>query len=490
MAFDSQTGAFDVPLSLGSLAIGDQILTLTAQDGAGLSTTNTLTLRLPEAIPLTIEAVSPADGTGEVGATFRPQVSFSRAVDPTTVTGDSFWATDAAGNRLPATIVMAPQGNRAWLLFDGALPGSTRINLQLDGDKIRAAGDGQFLDADGNGTPGGSWSSSFTTVNLTPVAGTTLVGKVVGPGADLKPMSYDDFRAGPDGAAHTADDVFLEPLAGVRVFILGLESRAVFTDAQGRFELKDVPVGVVKVAIDGRTATNPPTDVFYPEMVMDVTIRPAQVNTIMGTMGTTQEQLENFSRSEVYLPRISTKVLTPISPDQPTTVTTPAEGASNLTEQQRQLIQLVVQPGSVIGENGLVLDNAKVGIATVPPELVRDMLPPGLLQHTFDLTIQAPAAAVFSTPLQLTLPNVFNAPPGTKLNLLSFDHTTGRLVIDGTGTVSVDGEFVVTDPDSGITRPGWHGMTPPGSDTSNSPPPPPPDDDCEWTDIEIGRAHV
>jgi Ca2+-binding RTX toxin-like protein len=476
LVFDASSGAFDVPLSLGDLSSGDQTLTLTAEDSAGLHSSRSLTLRLPQPVPLTIAALSPADGSAEVGSTFRPELSFSRAVDPTTVTADSFWATDAAGNRLKATIVMAPQGTRAWLLFEQAMPGGSRINLRVDGNKIRAAGDGQLLDADGDGTPGGSWNSAFTTVNLTPVAGTTLVGKVVGPGADLKPMSYDDFRAGPDGAAHTADDVFLEPLAGVKVFILGLENRVVFTDAQGRFELKDVPVGVVKVAIDGRTATNPLTNVFYPEMVMDVTIRPAQVNTIMGTMGTTQEQLENFSRTEVYLPRISTKVLTAISPDAPTTVTTPAEGASNLTEQQRQLIQLLVQPGSVIGENGQVLDDAKVGIATVPPELVRDMLPPGLLQHTFDLTIQAPGAAVFNTPLQLTLPNVFNAAPGTKLNLLSFDHTNGRLVIDGTGTVSVDGEFVVTDPDSGITRPGWHGMTPPGSPTKgpNLTPPPPP----------------
>jgi hypothetical protein len=126
-----------------------------------------------------------------------------------------------------------------------------------------------------------------------------------------------------------------------------------------------------------------------------------------------------------------------------------------------------VRPGSVIGDNGEVLNNATVGIATVPPELVRDMLPPGLLQHTFDLTIQAPGAAIFNTPLRLTLPNVFNAPAGTKLNLLSFDHTTGRLVIDGSGTVSPDGQFVVTDPDSGITRPGWHGMTPPGGESSS-----------------------
>jgi hypothetical protein len=394
LVFDPSNGGFEVPLDLSDLGPGIQMLTVTARDGAGLGSSRSLSLQLTQSIPLTIEAVSPADGSGEVGATFRPEVRFSRAVDPASLTNDSFWATDAAGKRLGASIVVAPQGTRAWLLFDQALPGSSRINLQLNGDRIRAAGDGQLLDADANGTPGGNWSSAFSTVNLTPVAGTTLIGKVVGPGADLKPNTFDDFRAGPDGAAHTADDLFLEPLAGVKVFILGLEDRAVLTDAQGRFELKDVPVGVVKVAVDGRTATNPPTDVFYPEMVMDVTIRPAQVNTIMGTMGTTQEQLENFSRTEVYLPRISTKVLTAISPDQPTTVTTPAEGASNLTEQQRELIQLVVQPGSVIGENGQVLDNAKVGIATVPPELVRDMLPPGLLQHTFDLTIQAPGAAV------------------------------------------------------------------------------------------------
>ena len=43
--------------------------------------------------------------------------------------------------------------------------------------------------------------------------------------------------------------------------------------------------------------------------------------------------------------------------------------------------------------------NGQVGISTVPPELVRDMLPPGVLQHTFDITIQAPGVAAFNTPL-------------------------------------------------------------------------------------------
>lgn len=484
LAFDAESGAFDAPLNLASLLPGEQTLTITARDGAGFTTSTSIRLNLAESIPLAIEAITPADGSVDVGATFRPEVRFSRAVDPTTLSSDSFWAEDGAGRRLPATIVAAPEGNRAWLLFDKTMPGSATVTLRLNGGLIRASGDGQLLDADGDGTPGGSRSSSFTTVNLTAVSGTSLSGLVVSPGADLKPMTYDDFRAGPDGAAHTEDDIFLEPLAGVKVFILGLEDRAVYTDQEGRFELIDIPTGVVKVAIDGRTATNAPDGSFYPEMVMDVTIRPAQVNTIMGTMGSASQQQENLDRPEVYLPRISSTIFTTIAEDEPTVVTTPVEGAPNLTEEQRQRIQLVVQPNSVVGEDGQLLNNAQVGISTVPPELVRDMLPPGLLQHTFDLTIQAPGAAVFSTPLQLTLPNVFSAPPGTKLNLLSFDHTTGRLVIDGTGTVSEDGQFVVSDPDSGVTRPGWHGMTPPGSPTkgpkrNKDPKKDPKKDDCK-----------
>ena len=46
--------------------------------------------------------------------------------------------------------------------------------------------------------------------------------------------------------------------------------------------------------------------------------------------------------------------------------------------------------------------------------------------------------------------------PGSKTFVLSFDPTTGRLVIDGTATVLADGQTVVTDLGSGIIQPGWH----------------------------------
>ena len=115
------------------------------------------------------------------------------------------------------------------------------------------------------------------------------------------------------------------------------------------------------------------------------------------------------------------------------------------------MLTIQVAPNSLIGVDGSHLNTGQVGISTVPSELVRDMLPPGVLQHTFDITVQAPGIATFSTPAPMTFPNVFNATPGTQLNFLSFDHTTGRLVIEGTARVSPDGLSVTTDPGTGVT---------------------------------------
>ena len=163
-----------------------------------------------------------------------------------------------------------------------------------------------------------------------------------------------------------------------------------------------------------------------------------------------------------------------VSNTQPTTVGITGPSGLGLTPQQQQELTLTVQPGTAVGMNGQKMSNVQVGISTVPPQIVMDMLPAGVMQHTFDITIQAPGVATFSTPAQLTFPNVFDAAPGTQLNVLSFDHTTGRLVIDGTATVSPDGLTVVTDPGTGVTQPGWHGLTPPGKPGGPPPPPPPP----------------
>ncbi len=98
----------------------------------------------------------------------------------------------------------------AWLFFHDPMPGASTITLHIDGAKIKGP-DGAFLDADSDGMPGGVLTSTFTTVSTAAIPNTSLTGRVVDPGPDLKPMTFDDIRAGPDGALHTADDVFINP---------------------------------------------------------------------------------------------------------------------------------------------------------------------------------------------------------------------------------------------------------------------------------------
>src|SRR5262249_18424907 len=148
-----------------------------------------------------------------------------------------------------------------------------------------------------------------------------------------------------------------------------------------------------------------------------------------GTMGSTAEQVANLDRSEVYLPRLNSDILTPIGGDQPITISLDADASLGLSEQQASHATLTVQPGSLLDFEGNPIADGEVGFSMVDPELVRDMLPEGLKQLSATLTIQAPGVAAFSTPIELTYPNIYDAEPGTKLFIYSFDHTTGRLEI-------------------------------------------------------------
>ena len=475
LLFDAVTGTLNQFLDISDLTIGAHTLTVSALDAAGNSSSATIDFTLDELIPFTIQNVTPTPGSVDVGSTFRAQIFFTRAVDTVTLNQFNFHARTASGAIIPANIVPAADGSFAWLFFTNPLPGGSTITIQIDGNTIFAAADAAALDADNDGVAGGTFSYTFSTVSRVPLAGTSLSGKLVDPGVDLKPMTFDDIRAGSDGILHSPDDVFLNPIVGAKVFILGLEDQFVLSDAEGNFHFDAVPAGDIKLAVDGRTATNPPADFYFPEMVMDVQIEVGRNNTAMGGMGMREEREANLDRGEIYLPRLRTSILRTVSEDEVTMVGVDAQSAPNLSLEERALLTLEVQPGSLLDSHGNTVFDGQVGISTVPPELVREMLPPGLLQHNFDITIQAPDAVAFNTPLTITFPNVFNAAPGTQLTFLSFDHTTGMLVIEGTATVSADGLSATTDPGMGITKPGWHGVTPPGGcGGSGGPPPEPP----------------
>ena len=408
--------------------------------------------------PLPAKAVrlEPSAGASEVGVMVRPKVTFQKPVITASLNSNNFYAT-FAGQKLPAVITPANDGTFAWLFFASPMPSASQLTVTVNGATITNQDD-TVLDADGDGAPGGVVQASFSTVSVTPVPGTVLSSRIVDPGPDLIPRTADDVSFGGNGFN------YLLPIRGVKVYVLGLETNFTFTDTNGQFTLTNMPVGDVKVVLDGRTATNPPAGYYFPEMVMDTTFTPGVTNAVMSIRDTNGVVVRDGNGVPIpavamYLPRVASAVLQTVTASTNTMITLRPEAAYTLPTNQQQYLTIQIASNSLVGSNGLPVASAQVGISVVPPELVRDMLPPGLLQHTFDITVQAMGAATFSTPARMTFPNVFNASPGTKLNFLSFDHTTGRLVVDGTGTVSDDGLFVTTDPGTGVTHPGWHGMS-------------------------------
>jgi membrane-associated phospholipid phosphatase/sugar lactone lactonase YvrE len=468
VAFNSDR-SFSQALDLSTLSAGNHTLVVTALDAAGNKATQTLDLMQPTAIPLTVTSLTPASGSSDVGVTFRPTVTFSRPIDTRTLNGSNFHATDTTGAVVPATVVPSDDGTFAWLFFTNPLPGASTITITVDGSTIKAA-DGSLLDAAGSGTPGSKLAQQFTTVSTAAVPGTTLSGIVADAGPDGKPGTTDDVKPGPDGVLMTADDIYLHPIAGATVYILGQQGQAVISGPDGSFSLTSVPAGDVKLVIDGRTATSAPSGVFYPEMVFDLTIQPGVANTVMGSMGTTQEQAAEGSALGVYLPRLQTSILKPAGGNTSTTISLDPAAAQGLTPGQASEYSITVAPNSLVGMDGQKMSSGMVGFSTVEPALIRGMLPQGVMQLATTLTIQAPGVATFSTPLTLTFANVYGAAPGSQLDVYSFNHTTGVLEITGTATVSADGKTATTDPGSGITHPGWEGVTPPGS-TAKTPAP-------------------
>src|SRR5262249_29978023 len=74
------TGAFDEALDLEGVAPGTHRLTVTGTDLAGNAAQ--VSINLVVDVPFTLTEVTPPDGAVDVGVTFRPQIFFSKPVDP------------------------------------------------------------------------------------------------------------------------------------------------------------------------------------------------------------------------------------------------------------------------------------------------------------------------------------------------------------------------------------------------------------------------
>lgn len=426
------SGKIDGRLAFNGVNEGLRQLQVRASDQAGNVASETIIVDVQLGLDkLTLTGVEPRDGQQNVSVTFRPRITFNRPIDATTLTDQSFFVSTGGGT-ISSTIVPSTSNDFAWLFPTAGLPGNSRVTLTVDGNRIATTA-GDLLDADGDGTPGGLARFSFTTGSTIPIMGTSLSGIARDPGPDRLPNTLDDAA-----------------LSGVEVFLLGRENDKRTTDFEGRFTLDSVPSGIVQITLDGTTA-NGPSGVFFPELVLNANMLPGQVN------------FPQPGVEEVFLPRLNTSILSTVSAASGALIVASDAGAQELPQAQRQLLSINVPPDSFIAPNGTKLSSAQVGISTLPASLIANMFPPGALRQTFGITVQAPGVANFASPASVTFPNIFNAAPGTQLYFVSFDHTTGLPVLEGTATVSLDRLTVTTDPGVGVTRPGWHGLTIAGS---------------------------
>ncbi|HYS54652.1 MAG TPA: SdrD B-like domain-containing protein, partial [Thermoanaerobaculia bacterium] len=404
-----------------------------------------------------IAETSPRDGEGDVAVTRETILRLTQPLaaipDPTQ---SSVYA-EFGGLRLSTRIHVAPDRRAITLFYDQDLPASARIRVTLIGDALRDV-NGNAVDADGDGRPGGTAHLDFDTLTLTTLTGTRACGRVF---------------ASTLGAVSISINV---PLPGVTITVDGMEtSLRTVTDAQGNFCLDPAPVGEFFVHIDGRTATIPiPVGDYYPSVGK-------KWRSIAG---------QSVNIGEIYLPRIIAGTLQPVSRVTDTVIGFPLAVLAQFPNFAG--VKITVPADSLYSDNGS--RGGMVGIAPVPSDRLPSPLPPGIA-FPIVITVQTDGASNFDRPVPACFPNIANPltgapplPPNSTSALWSFNHDTGQFEIVGPMTVSADGQLVCTDPGIGILAPGWHG-TLPGTNVSCHPPDEKKEKDCDEIQNDLNQNY-
>jgi RHS repeat-associated protein len=382
--------------------------------------TPTIHMPTPTARELTsLQSSSPAHGEGDIAVTRETILQFDGALDPASVTADTVFA-EFGGTRLAAQRHLSTDRTRLTLFYNPVLPGSARVRVTVNGDMLRDTA-GRRIDADRDGTPGGTAQIDFDTLSLAPFPETSVCGRV--------------FASNP-APAQTGEFVNV-PLPGVRITVDGMEDEIfAVTDARGDFRLENVPAGGFFVHIDGLAATIAPEGAYYPRVGKMWVSVPGEETNI----------------GEVYLPLITADTLVEVSATEDTVIRIPPSVAEQFPDLAD--IRITVPANSLYNESGQ--RGGFVGIAPVDPDRIPSPLPPGLDLDVV-VTVQSAGGSDFDAPVGICFPNTEGLAPGDKSSLLSFNHDAGRWEVRGSMTVTEDGTEVCTDPGVGITAPGWHG---------------------------------
>ncbi len=256
--------------------------------------------REPELLPLsTVRFTSPETGAAGVAVTRETVIHFTIPLAPaTTITTPQLRAT-FGGDPLLTRVELSGDRKKATLFYLEPLPSNARIEVAFDGTGISDLL-GRPFDGDGDEVGGGTFSTHFETLSITPLVSTAIVGRV--------------FASEPGtGQQGAPTDV---PLAGVTITVDGAEEtlRAV-TDAQGNFTLDPCPAGTFFVQIDGRTSpqSDYPNGDYFPVVGKEWFAIAGRNDNLAGETG------------EIYLPCICQGTLQTTSATQPTPIEFPPD---------------------------------------------------------------------------------------------------------------------------------------------------------------------
>ncbi|MGD1937410.1 MAG: Ig-like domain-containing protein [Cyanophyceae cyanobacterium] len=380
-------------------------------------------------------AVEPAPGEGQVNASREITVRFNSEIDGASFSDPGAFYLEAGGSPIAGQVVVSSTARFVTFVPDEVLPPGTEVRIVADGSKIRDSR-GLPVDLNGGGIPGVTRVASFRTESLVSLLNTVVEGFI-----------FDSFNRNPDGSDR--------PLAGVTLTVEGLPNITTTTDANGFFRLENVPGPDFFVDIDGTTVSNAPEGFIYAGLVEPFESVP----------GRTVQMARNGDPFNVYLPPLQLSDVQTLSPTETTNVGFGAGGTDVLAAafpgvdpNLWQFTQLTLAPGSAVDRQGNPVTQA--AIVPVEPSRLPAPLPPNLNPQLV-ISIQVPGASRFDIPAPIQFPNLDGLAPGEQSIIFSFNHESGRFEAIGNGTVSADGQSVVSDPGVGILAPGWH-LTLPG----------------------------
>jgi len=133
--FDPQPGevghTFTVSVPADTVADAFITVDVTATDGAGLTGTAGITVRVADTVPPNVISTVPGDGATDVPVTTRPSATFSEALDPATVSPVTVTLTTSGGQAVAGQVVLSQDEKTITVVPDAELEFNTGYRLAL-----------------------------------------------------------------------------------------------------------------------------------------------------------------------------------------------------------------------------------------------------------------------------------------------------------------------------------------------------------------------